>query len=279
MAGHRASARRPRARSQHALRTRELAAAIVDDACIRRDHVVVDIGAGTGRLTAELARKARRVIAAELDPQLAARLRGRWPNVEVVEGDAADLAHPREPFRVVANLPFDRTTDLLHHLLDDPATPLVRADLVVEWAVAVKRGVPAPSSVNGVLWGALYEPRIARRLPASAFVPPPATDAGLLVFTRRERPLVDAERFAAYERFVAHGFRGGLGAIASRGALRRLAALGAQARDLDAHRWADLFHETTDHAGVGRRTRKKGPSAKRTAPVAAPSPDMAESGE
>jgi len=256
VAGHRAPARRPRARSQHALRTRELAAAIVADACIRRDHVVLDIGAGTGRLTAELARRARRVIAVELDPVLAARLRGRWPNVEVIEGDAGELEHPREPFRVVANLPFGRTTDLLHHLLDDPATPLARADLVVEWAVAVKRGVPAPSSVNGVLWGALYETRIARRLPASAFVPPPATDAGILVFSRRERPLVDAERFAAYRRFVAQGFRTGVGAVASG---RR----SAQARDLDAHQWAALFHESTGRRALGRTGRKKGPSAHR----------------
>jgi 23S rRNA (adenine-N6)-dimethyltransferase len=256
VAGRRAPARRPRARSQHALRTRELAAAIVADACIRRDHVVLDIGAGTGRLTAELARRARRVIAVELDPVLAARLRGRWPNVEVIEGDAGELEHPREPFRVVANLPFGRTTDLLHHLLDDPATPLARADLVVEWAVAVKRGVPAPSSVNGVLWGALYETRIARRLPASAFVPPPATDAGILVFSRRERPLVDAERFAAYRRFVAQGFRTGVGAVASG---RR----SAQARDLDAHQWAALFHESTGRRALGRTGRKKGPSAHR----------------
>jgi 23S rRNA (adenine-N6)-dimethyltransferase len=219
---------------------------------------VLEIGAGTGRLTAELARQARRVIAVELDPALAAGLRGRWPNVEVVEGDAAELEHPREPFRVVANLPFDRTTDLLHHLLDDPATPLARADLVVEWAVAVKRGVPAPSSVNGVLWGAVYEARIARRLPASAFVPPPATDAGILVFTRRERPLVDAERFAAYRRFVAHGFRAGVGAVASRRS-------SAQARELDAYQWAELFHESTRRADLGRTGRKKGPSAHRPA--------------
>jgi 23S rRNA (adenine-N6)-dimethyltransferase len=261
VAGHRAPARRPRARSQHALRTRELAAAIVADAGIHHDHLVLDIGAGRGRLTEELARRARRVIAVEVDPVLAAGLRGRWPNVVVVEGDAAELRHPDEPFRVVANLPFDRTTDLLHHLLDDPATPLVRADLVVEWGVAMKRGVPAPSSVNGVLWGALYETRIARRLSASAFAPPPATDAGILVFTRRELPLVDAELFPAYRRFVARGFRAGVGAVASR-------RVDAQARELDAHRWAELFNESAEQPGLGLRTRKKGPSAHRPLPRA-----------
>ena len=257
MAGHRAAARRPRPRSQHFLRTPELAAGIVAEAGVRPEHLVLDIGAGTGRLTAELAKAARRVIAVELDPRLAARLRDRWPNVEVMERDAAELTHPAVPFRVVANLPFDRTTDLLHHLLDDPATPLERADLVVEWGVAFKRGVPVPSSRNGVLWGATYDVRIARRLPAAVFAPPPATDAGILVFTRRERPLVEADRFAAYAHFVGLGFRRGLGAVASQRAVRRLAPAGAIARDLDAHLWADLFHETNGPAVMGRASRKR----------------------
>ena len=50
---------------------------------------MLDLGAGTGRLTAELASAARHVVAVELDARMAGRLSGRWPNVEVVEGDAA----------------------------------------------------------------------------------------------------------------------------------------------------------------------------------------------
>ena len=102
--------RRPR--SQHFLRPR-VAAELVRDAELRGDELVVDLGAGDGRLTAELARAAARVVAVELDQRLAASLRGRWPNVEVVEGDARKGDLPREPFRVVANLPFHGTTEIL----------------------------------------------------------------------------------------------------------------------------------------------------------------------
>lgn len=228
MAGRRARrARPPHARSQHFLRATALAAQLVRDAGIGPNDVVLDLGAGSGRLTAELARVARRVVAIELDPRLAARLRGRWPNVEVVEGDATRARLPEEPFRVVANLPFSRTNELLRVLLDEPATPLVRADLVVEWGVAVKRGLPWPSTANGVFWGAFYEASVARRLPRTAFVPPPSVDAGVLVFRRRERPLVAVSAAARYRRFVTTGFRRGV--------------RGAAARDLDAHQWADLF--------------------------------------
>jgi 23S rRNA (adenine-N6)-dimethyltransferase len=228
VADRRARGARPsRPRSQHFLRP-AFAAQLVRDACIEPDDLVVDLGAGTGRLTAELARVARHVIAVELDPALVRRLRGRWPNVSVIEGDAARFRLPREPFRVVANVPFHHTTDLLHLLLDDPSTPLVRADLVVEWGVAFKRSVPWPSSISGVVWGAYYEATLARRLPREAFAPAPATDAGVLVFRRRAEPLVPCDAVAAYHRFVSRGFRKGAGR-------------GVAARELDAHAWAGRF--------------------------------------
>ena len=225
MAGRRArSARPPQPRSRHFLR-RSLAAELVRASGVGPRDLVVDIGAGSGRLTEALARVAGRVIAVELDPGLAAALRRRgWANVEVVEGDATAMRLPREPFRVVANLPFSRTNDLLHLLLDDPGTPLVRADLVVEWAVAVKRAVPWPSSVSGVVWSATYEISLARRLPPSAFEPPPSVAAGVVVIRRRERPLVPPERLRDFHRFVARGFRHG-----------------HRARELDAHQWAARF--------------------------------------
>ena len=114
----RGTARRSgRAPSQHFLR-RPVAAELVRDARLTRDDLVVDLGAGTGRLAAELARAARRVVAVELDRGLAARLHGRWANLEVVEADAREVELPREPFRVVANLPFAGTNEILRHLLD-----------------------------------------------------------------------------------------------------------------------------------------------------------------
>jgi 23S rRNA (adenine-N6)-dimethyltransferase len=195
----------------------------------------VDLGAGTGRLTSELARSAGRVVAVELDPGLAAGLRDRWRNVELVAADATTIALPSEPFRVVANLPFSRTNDLLHRLLDDPRTPLLRADLIVEWGVAFKRALPWPSSVSGVLWGAFYETAVTRRLPRSAFEPPPSVDAGVLVFRRRQVPLVSDGRADEYRDFVARGFRHGLRSLRCR------TPPGAIARDLDAHQWAGLF--------------------------------------
>ena len=242
MAGRRAArARPPRARSQHFLRSSALAADLVRDAAIGRDELIVEIGAGRGRLTAELARVARTVIAVEVDPLLARSLRDRWTHVDVVEGDATRIALPSEPFRVVANVPFHRTTAILHSLLDDPRTPLTRADLILEWAVAVRRGLPWPSTVNDVVWGAFYDASVSRRLPPAAFEPPPSVHAGVVVFRRRAEALVPPALVAEYHRFVAHGFRRGIEKVRGREQRTTLVERGATGRDLDAHAWAALF--------------------------------------
>ena len=227
MAGRRARHARStpsRARSQHFIRDRRLAAEIVRDAGVSRDDLVLDIGAGTGVLTAELARRARRVVAIEVDPRLAAKLRGRWPNVDVVHGDVLEVALPREPFRVVANLPFHAATAILRRLLDDPHVPLERADVIVEWGVAFKRAVPWPSTRLSATWGAWYALSIARRVEPQQFRPPPSVDAAVLVAERRATPLVRLADWRAYSAFVAAGYR-----------------RAHNARDRDAHEWARMF--------------------------------------
>jgi 23S rRNA (adenine-N6)-dimethyltransferase len=232
-----------RGRDQHFLRSGRLAAELVRSAGLTRDDLVLEIGAGSGRLTVELARVAAQTIAVEVDRALARRLAERLagdPRVTVLERDAFGVALPKQPFRVVANLPFGRTTAFLHYLLDDPTTSLQRADLVVEWGSALKRAAVWPSTLLGVTWGAWWTFRIDRRLPASSFEPAPTVDAGVLVVTRRDSPLVSPDDAHAYRAFVRRGFRGGLRAVATPRQAKRIARRAAP-RDLDVHQWAALF--------------------------------------
>jgi 23S rRNA (adenine-N6)-dimethyltransferase len=152
---------------------------------------------------------------------------------------------PREPFKVVSNLPFGGATEILRRLLD-PRVALDSADVIVEWSVAAKRAALWPSTQLGVYWGAWFELSVARRLPRCVFAPPPSVDAGVLRVARRPVPLVPVADRRRYERFLATAFRDGPRAVVSSRELKRCEAeLGidrrAQARDLDARQWAALY--------------------------------------
>jgi 23S rRNA (adenine-N6)-dimethyltransferase len=216
-------ARVPPARpgGRHLLRSSALARAIVADAAICRGDLVLDIGAGSGMLTRALVETGARVVAVEPDRRLAARLRAL--PVTLRAEDAAQLAWPVEPFKVVANLPFAAAAEICRRLLD-PALPLVSADVIVEWDFAAKRARLWPSTAQTVLWSAWYELAVVRRLEAGEFVPRPSVAAGVLRARRRERPLVRPADAAAFERFVRRGFQNS-----------------SSARERDPHAWARAF--------------------------------------
>ena len=98
---------------------------------LRPGDLVLDIGAGTGVVTAALVDAGARVIAIELHPGRAASLRRRFRgnDVTVVQADAADLRLPLRPYHDVANPPYLVTSPLLRRLLQ-PGSRLMTADLV-----------------------------------------------------------------------------------------------------------------------------------------------------
>jgi 23S rRNA (adenine-N6)-dimethyltransferase len=203
---------------------------------------VLDLGAGTGALTRGLARTGARVVAVELDPGLARRLRGDFL---VVEDEILRVPLPAEPFRVVANLPFACTTAALRRVLDR-RVHLQSADVIVQWEVAAKRAAVWPSTRLGVEWGAWHELSIGRRIPRCCFAPPPSVDCAVLRITRREVPRLPVEHASDYLRFVERGFRGGLRAVASTLQLKRAAtelgfARDAAPGDLGPDQWSALY--------------------------------------
>jgi 23S rRNA (adenine-N6)-dimethyltransferase len=183
-----------------------IAEEIVEAAGLVPGELVVEVGAGSGVLTRALARRAVRLIAVEPDPDWAHRLRERLagsPGVCVVPRDFLAIELPREPFRVVGSLPFGRTTDILRRLLDDPATSLWRADVIVQWEVAVKRAARPPATLLSTAWAPWWAFELVRRVPAQRFRPVPRVDGGVLAITRRDPPLLPnrmAEPFADFLR-------------------------------------------------------------------------------
>ncbi|MDE3024377.1 MAG: class I SAM-dependent methyltransferase [Acidobacteriota bacterium] len=80
--------------------SRKLAPIFADFAGIEREMVVLDVGAGTGALTAELVERGVEAAAIEPSPQFAAALRRRFPGVDVREGGAEELPWRDDSFDV-----------------------------------------------------------------------------------------------------------------------------------------------------------------------------------
>jgi 23S rRNA (adenine-N6)-dimethyltransferase len=185
----------------------ELADRFVESAGVTAGDLVVEIGAGSGAITAALARRGAEVLAVELDPVWADRLRrslGRAheDRVRVVAADFLAVPLPRRPFRVVACLPFGSTTAILSRLLDDPHGRMHRADLIVQWEVARKRSAVPASTLRSTAWAPWWEFRLGLRIPAAEFRPVPRVDGGVLVATRRDPPLLPPAMAPRYRAFV-----------------------------------------------------------------------------
>jgi 23S rRNA (adenine-N6)-dimethyltransferase len=240
---------------QHFLRSSKLAAAIAAGARLSRDHLVVEIGGGTGVLTCALAELASAVTVVERDPALVIQLQTRFrhsPHVQIVQCDATSFDWPAEDFNVVANLPFTRSGAILSHLLDDPCVPLRRADVIVQWEFADKHAAVWPSTLRSIYWRAWFDVVIRRRLSRTAFSPVPFVDAAVLRFERLPQPRVAVTQHDAYQHFLAKAFasrqpiRRALAGEMSPLQIKRLAptlgfALDCRPWDLDANQWASLF--------------------------------------
>ena len=216
---------------------------------------VVEIGGGTGVLTDALARTGAGVVVLERDRRLVAGLRGRFagtPAVRVVAADALRYAWPREPFHVVANLPFAGSGAILTHLLADPRVPLQQAWVIVQWEFASKHARLWPATLRGTYWRAWHELSIGRRLDRTAFAPPPSVDTAVLHVERRDSPLVSVDLHDAYLEFLTAAFASAAplrrhlrGRVSPLEVKRLAASLGfapdARARELDATQWARVF--------------------------------------
>src|SRR5262249_38427380 len=120
---------------QHFLTDRSILRRIVQLANLRTRDNVVEIGPGTGALTMELAKAARRVIAIEIDRDLIASLRVLVPaHVEVIEGAALNVEWPRGMFHVVGNLPYNVATALLKKIVE-------HRDRIIDATVTLQREV------------------------------------------------------------------------------------------------------------------------------------------
>ena len=198
-----------KALGQNFLHDRGIVRRIAEAAGIEPGETALEIGPGLGILTEELAARARRVVAVELDRRLAAHLPEVMPaNVEVVEGDAlaldlAGLAGPR--YSVVANLPYSVGTAIVRRLQEAEPPPRVLTVMVQREVAERMTAAPPEMSLLGVAVQFYGAPRVLFRIGGGAFIPPPRVESSVVRIETREPPL-PREEHAAFFRVVQAGF-------------------------------------------------------------------------
>lgn len=194
--------------SQNFLKSRKLAAHLVQQSGIEMRDTVLEIGPGKGVLTRPLAARCHQVIAVERDPEYANRLRIKLAevrNVVIYEADFLDFPLPLTPYKVFANIPFNITSEIVS-MLTQTANPPEEAHLILQREAAERfTGQPRESLVSMLTkpWFKLF---VTHRFKSTDFVPSPRVDVVLLRFNRRGAPLVPKARAQAYRDFVVYGF-------------------------------------------------------------------------
>lgn len=205
---------RPRRRlSQNFLQDPPALKAIAAAAGINSMDTVLEIGCGLGHLTRYLATEAARVVAVEVDPELArlaTQVMKPYKNVHVVCGDILAMAIDELPLKagyvVAANIPYNITSAIIRHLLEANPKPR-RLVLTVQKEVAERICSEPPRMSLLTLSVQVYgSPRIVTRIPASAFYPTPKVDSAVVRIDILEQPRVAPEYMQAFFRLARAGF-------------------------------------------------------------------------
>jgi 16S rRNA (adenine1518-N6/adenine1519-N6)-dimethyltransferase len=209
---------------QNFLTDHRIARQIIESVSPRAEDVIIEIGPGTGALTAMLARRSGHVVAIEIDASLVEELRRNVSarNLSIVNADVlkldlqqtiedarsriVDVALSRA--RVVANLPYYISTPIIERLLS-PGRGLFDMTLMLQREVADRIVSEPGNRTYGYLSVMVQYYALASKLfdvPPSAFTPSPKVSSAVIRLVVRERPAVEVADEAKFFAFVRAAF-------------------------------------------------------------------------
>jgi len=219
-----------RSQGQHFLVDENIQAMILTAASLEDSDYVLDIGAGPGALSLNMAEKVAGVIAIEQDRGLIELLKDQaalqgLDSLQIVEGDVRrlDLAGicrkywgqafcpggEKHNIKVVANLPYYLTTPLLFQLLQG-SLPLKSLVLMVQLEVARRMNAEAGQKDYGlltILCRYYTNPRFLFKVSRGVFYPRPAVDSAVVLLEVLSQPAVQVSREDLFWRIVRAAFQ------------------------------------------------------------------------
>ncbi len=187
---------------QHFLVDRNILNKMIRMAQVNENDVILEIGPGLGEMTIGLAKKVKKVVTIEIDPNLVEILKKKvmdYPNVEVVKGDILKmdfnrlLHHGKESMKVVANLPYQISTPLLFRFIESRQL-FSTLTLMVQKEVAERMAAPSGRKEYGPL--SIFVQMVSNLsilffVKPTAFFPPPKVESAVIQISWKEKPTVE----------------------------------------------------------------------------------------
>jgi len=238
--------------SQNFLRDNRLVKNLIRKSEISSNDIVYEIGAGEGIITQELLKRAKRVVAFELDRNFFNRLTQKFrdeENLELKAKDFLDCDLPNYPYKVFSNIPFNITSAIIKKLTS-AINPPTNTYLIVQNEAAKKyagRPIDNINSQIAVILNPFFEFLVIHRFKPNDFFPKPMVSIVLLEIKKRKKALIDSQYKEKYQDFVVYTFnqfkpniREGLSKVfgSQKGLLPQL-----KPTELDFENWYILFSQ------------------------------------
>jgi len=198
---------------QHWLTDASALHSIVTLADVKTGDVVLEIGPGTGTLTDELLAAGAEVVALEFDAERRRELERKYADLPanqifIQEGDIRtyDLSSMPDEYKVVANIPYYLTANLIRKFTDAEHKPQVLALLVQKEVAERLAAAPGSMSMLAVFAQYYYEVSLGDVVPARLFTPPPKVDSQVVRLIKRQRPLFEGVDSKVFFQLVKAGF-------------------------------------------------------------------------
>ena len=197
--------------SQNFLKNKGLISDLINKSSITNEDIVYEIGAGQGIITHELLKKAKKVIAFEIDKNLFNKLTQRFENerlVELKQGNFLTHSLPSCSYKVFSNIPFNITSEVIKKLTQ-ANNPPEDAYLIIQKEAASKfigKPIDIKNSQISILLKPLFELSIFYEFENNDFFPKPNVDTVLLRIKKRNKPLIQHKNIESYENLITYAF-------------------------------------------------------------------------
>ena len=195
---------------------------IIESADISNNDLVIEIGPGLGTLTNELIKKAKKVIAIELDNRMIEILEDRfslYDNIEIINQDVLKVnlneiikkeksKNAIKSTKIVANLPYYITTPIIMKLLEEKGD-FESITVMIQKEVADRLCETPGGKLSGAITYSVYYYAEAEKVlgvPHSSFIPAPEVDSEVINLKIRKEPPVKIKDQEKLFKIIKHAF-------------------------------------------------------------------------